>query len=238
MFGIPYNAISWMIGFLAVYTFAYRSYLAYKKTGNEIAKIYCGMSLAFGIGFLFYGVLTPFTTDLTILLKSYLFSEAAVQVGVQFQVWLLWFIGLRNMIRLRYLLCISLTFSILILIVEVLTSKVFLSQSPLLFITKDIPLALGLKCLVYIATSWPLGYFFIRQSGLQQNLKAQLTSIATGLIFIVVSGATVLKSIIAVGSDSYDSAVINAVVFLIFLALNLLPRRLSLYEYRTVTTNT
>jgi hypothetical protein len=47
MFGIPYNAISWMIGFLAVYTFAYRSYLAYKKTGNEIAKIYCGMSLAF-----------------------------------------------------------------------------------------------------------------------------------------------------------------------------------------------
>lgn len=238
MFGIPYNSISWMIGFVAVYTFAFRSWMAYRKTGNEIAKIYFGMSLAFGLGFLFYGVLTLFTFNPIYLFKSYIFSEFAVQIGIQFQVWLLWFIGLRNMIRLRHLLCASITFSVLILIIEIFTSRAFISQSPLLFISKDIPIALGLKCMLYIATSWPLGYFFIKQSGLQQNLKSQLTSIATGLIFIVISSATVLNSIVAGGSDSYESAVVNAAVFLIFLAVNLIPRRLTLYEYRTAPTNT
>ncbi len=238
MFGIPYNSIAWLLGFFAVYTFGFRSLLAYRETGNQVAKIYFGMTMAYGLGFFTYGILGVFTLDPNKLLISYVLGDLGVQIGIQFQVWLLWFIGLRNRLRLRYLLIASFSFSTILMILEAYTSKVSVSPSPLLFVSVDIPVVLVMKCILYIAICWPLGYFFLTQSRLQPTTRAKVTSISTGLLFLIVSGAAVLNSITSGGSDTYESSLIDAGIFLIFWIVNLIPRKLISYEHRTVATST
>lgn len=235
MFDIPYNALSWLLGSLAVFTFGFKSLAAYRETGNKVAKIYFGMSMAFGAGFFFYGIVACFTLDTSAIRISYLLGDLGVQIGIQFQVWLLWFIGLRHKIRLRILLLLTSSISGVIMIVESFTSQVAIRLEPLLFISSDEPIALILKCVLYIFVTWPLGYFFLSQAKIQATTKAQLTSTATGLIFIVVSAAAVFNSITNGGSDTYESSIINAVIFVMFLTANLLPRQVIVIDHQVAT---
>lgn len=238
MFGIPYNSIAWLLGAFAVFTFGFRSLLAYRETGNQVAKIYFGMTMAFGLGFFTYGILGLYTINPNKILVSYVLGDLGVQIGIQFQVWLLWFIGLRNRLRLRYLLIASSSFSAILMILEAFTSKVSINQSPLLFISTDIPLVLVMKCILYMGVSWPLGYFFLTQSRMQPTVRARITSISTGLLFLIVSIAAVVNSITSGGSDSYESALIDAGIFIVFWVVNLIPRKVISYEHETTTTST
>lgn len=228
---IPYNSITWILGSLALMAFGLRSFFAYRESGNEIAKIYCGISLSFAVGFLLFGLPAVFTIDTTKLIKTYVLSEAFIQLGMQFQVWLLWFIGLRNRVRLRYLLLASGLMSASIVVIEAFTSRYKIMTNPLFFVSMDIPLALIMKSILYIAVCWPLGYFFIVQARHQASFRSKLTSYVTGLVFLIISAGAVASCITSGGGDTYSSSVIDSIVFIGFLVVNLIPRRVISYNH-------
>ena len=229
MFGIPYNSMAWLIGAVSVFLFSWKSFLAYKESGNQIARIYFWLSMAFGIGFLAYALPPIFVRDENIIKITYILSEAGVQIGLLIQIWLLWFIGLRNKVRLRYLYAVGVPYSAAIILIEALTSTVTINPAPLLIAQSDITIALIMKYINFFVICWPLGYFFIVQAKLQPTTKARITSITTGLIFIIVSAG----AITAGGGDTVTSSLIDGIIFFFFIIINLIPKRIISFEHQT-----
>ncbi|MEO7617344.1 MAG: hypothetical protein ABIS59_00720 [Candidatus Saccharibacteria bacterium] len=238
MHEIPYNSYSWFLGFIALFAFSLRSLAAYNETGNQVAKIYSRMSMAFAFGFLFFAIPMALTLDPAVLTHYYPLSEIPVQIAVQLEIWLLWFIGLRSKIHLRYLLMVSIPLSIIIIGTEIATSHFVVTQNPLIATSVDILFVSFLKSLLYIMISWPLGFFFIAQAKLQPTLRAKITSVMTGLVFLIVSLGAVASSFTSGGGDTYSSTVIDGILFVMFSVVNLMPRRIISFEHRTSATST
>lgn len=223
MIHLPINAITWSVGAATLYTFSFRSWRTYRRTQNPLAKMYYILSAAFGTALFFFGVPGLLTRDIHILRYTYFSADFFVQVSMQIQVWILWFLGLRNLVQLRYLYILSVPFSLVLLTWEVLTSHVGVSQSPYLIVYSDHLPVLILKSIIYVAIAMPIGYFLIRQAPLQVTWRAKVKSLASGMIFITVCLAATSNNIFDKGSDTPGSARTLLVVFVLFLIAQL-PR--------------
>lgn len=223
MIHLPINAIAWSVGALTLYTFSIRSWRTYKRTQNPLAQMYSLISLTFGTALFFFGVPGLLTRDAHILLYTYFAADFFVQVTMQVGVWVLWFLGLRNSIFLRYLYLLTIPFSLVLLTWEVLTSHVSVSQSPYLIVYADKPPVLILKSIIYVAVALPIGYFLLRQVPKQVTWRAKLKSFTSGMIFIAVCLVATSNNIFDKGSDTPDSARTVLIVFIIFL-LAQMPR--------------
>src|SRR5665213_996105 len=149
MIRLPINAVAWSLGTVALYAFSFRSWRSYSQTKNPLAQMYYILGTTFGTAMLFFGVPGLLTQDTHILRYTYFTADFLVQISMQVQVWLLWFLGLRNRVRLRTLLVCALPFSILSITTEVLTSNVTVSQSPYLIVYTDKTPVLVLKSIIY-----------------------------------------------------------------------------------------
>lgn len=222
MVHVPINAITWSLGAAALYTFALKSWLSYRRTHNPLAQMYYVLGLAFGTGLFFFGVPGLFTQNLHILRYTYFLADFFVQVSMQAALWLLWFLGLRSRLRLSYLYIMTIPFSAVLMTLQALTSQVSLSQSPYLIVYTDKPAVLILKSIIYLAVAMPIGYFLIRQVPSQISLRAKLKSLTAGMTFILVGLAATINNIFDKGSDTADSAIIVAGFFVIFLIVQLM----------------
>lgn len=219
---VPINAITWSLGALALYTFAFKSWRSYRRTRNPLGRMYYVLGLAFGTALFFFGVPGLFTQDPAILRYTYFAADFFVQVSMQVQVWLLWFLAFRNHVRLRSLLLVTVPFSAILLTSEVLMSHVSISQSPYLVVYADQPLTLILKSIIYMSIAMPLGYFLIRQVPNQTTLQAKAKTFIGGMTFIVVGLAATSNNVFDKGSDTAQSATIVAVFFVVFFLIQLL----------------
>jgi hypothetical protein len=220
---VPINAVTWTLGFIALYSFAIKSWRTWRRTKNPLAQMYFYLGLSFGTALFFFGVPGLFTQNLHVLRAAYFIADFFAQITMQVAFWLLWFLGLRNHIALRRLLAVTLSFSAVLIILQGLTSQVELSQSPYLIEYLDKPPVLIMKSIIYIAAAFPLGYFFLRQVPSQLTLRAKIKSLAIALIFIIISLAAVSNNIFDKGSDTKQSAILVAVFFVAFF-LAQLPR--------------
>jgi len=223
MFNAPINAITWTVGAATLYTFSFKSWRTYIRTRNPLARMYSTLSLTFGTALLFFGLPGLITQDPHIIRYTYFSADFFVQISMQIQVWILWFLGMRNLIRLGYLYVLTIPFSIVLLTLEVLTSHVGVSQSPYLIVYSDKPPVLILKSIIYVTIAMPIGYFLLRQAPRQPNWRAKVKSLASGMFFISVCLAATSNNIFDKGSDTPGSARTLLVVFFIFL-LAQLPR--------------
>lgn len=220
---VPLNAITWTLGAIALYTFGLKSWRSYRRTANPLAQMYYLLGLTFGSALFFFGVPGLVTQDLHVLRYTYFLADFFVQTSLQIAAWLLWFLGLRNRLRLKSLLFFTVPFSTILLISEALTSHVGISQSPYLINYVDKPLTLVLKSIIYLAIAMPIGYFLVRQAPKQPTLPAKAKSFMGGVIFIGVGLAATSNNIFDKGSDTRSSAITVMVFFAIFL-LAQLPR--------------
>jgi hypothetical protein len=209
------------VGALALYSFSLNSWLAYRKTKSLMSQMYCVLSLTFATALLFFGLPGLVTGDAHVLRYTYFSADFFVQLSMQIQVWILWFLGLRNRLKLRWLLAITLPLSAVTLGLEVLTSQVSLSQSPPLIIYLDKPPVLVLKSIIYLSIALPLGYFLLRQAPAQTSRRAKLKTATAGLFFIVVCLAATSNNIFDKGSDTVGSAHVVLAFFIIFLLAQL-----------------
>ena len=219
----PFNAYTWTWGGIAVYAFMIKSILSYRRTRNPIARIYIWLGLTFGTGLLFYGLPGLLTDNISILHYTYFVADIGVQLSLQFAVWLMWFLGMRLYVSLKYLLAVSLSLSFAIMIIEVMTSKVSISQSPHLIVYQDKLPVLILKSIIYVLVALPVGYFLLRQVPNQATAKAKIQSFISGLLFIIVCLAATSNNIFDKGSDTISSSTDLAIFFAVFL-LAQLPR--------------
>jgi hypothetical protein len=203
--------------------FSFNSRRAYRRTKNPLAQMYYTVGLSFATALFFFGVPGLFTQNPHILRYTYFSADFFVQVSMQVQVWILWFIGLRNRVPLRRLLAVTVPFSALLITLEVLTSHVAVSQSPYLIIYSDKTPVLILKSIIYVSIALPLGYFFLRKVPDQTTSRAKVKSLAAGMFFIVVCLAATSNNIFDKGSDTVSSSVTVMIFFIIFL-LAQLPR--------------
>src|SRR5665213_159740 len=223
MIYLPINSVAWTVGAVALYTFSFKSWRSYRRTKTLLAQMYYVLGTTFGTALLFFGVPGLLTQDTRILLYTYFVADFLVQISMQVQVWILWFIGLRNRARLKTLLTFTLPVSVLSITLEVLTSSVSVSQSPHLVVYTDRTPVLILKSIIYMTIAIPLGYFFLRQVPRQTTRQAKIKLIASGMFFIIVCLAATSNNIFDKGSDTPSSAITVMVFFVIFL-LAQLPR--------------
>lgn len=222
MIHVPINAVTWSLGSLALYTFAFRSWRSYKLTKTPVAKMYYVLGLAFGTSLFFFGVPGLFTQDTHTLRYTYFFADCFAQVSMQVALWLLWFLGLRGRVRLDYLYLVSIPFSAVLLTLQALTSQVTMSNDPFLIVYTDKPAVLAMKSIIYLAVSLPIGYFLLKQVPKQASLKSKVKSFMAGMTFIVISLAATTNNIFDKGSDTAGSATVVAIFFIIFFFAQLL----------------
>ncbi len=222
MINVPINAITWSLGALALYTFAFKSWLSYRRTRNPIGQMYFLIGLTFGSGLFLFGVPGLLTQDPHILRYTYVLGDFFVQASIQVALWLLWFLGLRNRVRLGYIYMVSVPVSTVLITLEALTSQVSFNQSLNLIVYTDKPVVLILKSIMYICVAMPIGYLMIREVPRQISLRAKFKSLMAGMTFIVVGLAATSNNVFDKGSDTPQSAIIVAVLFLVFLVAQLL----------------
>lgn len=230
MIHVPINAVEWSLGSLALYTFAWKSRRSYRLTRTPVARIYYVLGLTFGTCLFFFGVPGLFTQDAHILRYTYFLADLFAQITMQVALWLLWFLGLRNRVRLDYLYLVSIPFSAVLLTLQALTSQVTVSQSPYLIVYNDRPAVLILKSIIYLAVSLPIGYFLLRQVPKQVSLRSKVKSFMAGMTFIVISIAATSNNIFDKGSDTPGSATVVSIFFLIFFLAQLLRPAVSKAE--------
>ncbi|MEK7059831.1 MAG: hypothetical protein AAB971_03680 [Patescibacteria group bacterium] len=223
MLDAPVNAYTWTLGSLTVAVFAYRSWRTYKATKNPLAHIYFWLCTGLSSAFLVFGLPAILTANIGILRYTYVMADTLVQLTLQVETWLLWFIGLRNNIRLKTLIMMTSAYSLILIAIESTTSKVAISQSPHLVVYSDIPTVLIMKSIIYIAIALPLGYFFLRQVPKQTNLQAKVRLLFSALSFITISLAATSNNIFDNGSDTIQSTTILAGFFAVLLIAVLLP---------------
>lgn len=222
MFDVPLNAVTWSIGALALYTFAWKSWRTYRRTKNPLAQIYVALGVTFGSGLFFFGVPALFTQDPQWLRYTYFLADFFVQLSLQVAIWLLWFLGLRNRIKLLHIYLVSIPFSSVLLTLQGLTSHVAVSYSPLMIVYTDQVPVLVLKSIIYISVAMPIGYFLIHQAPRQATGRAKLKSFIAGMTFILVGLAATSNNIFDQGSDTPLSATIVAIFFVVFFFVQLL----------------
>lgn len=219
---VPVNAIAWSLGSLSSYVFTFKSWRSYRVTRNPLGRMYCVLGLTFGTALFFFGVPGLFTRDVHILRVTYFLADLFVQISMQVQLWLLWFLGLRNRVRLVYLYLISIPFSAVLMTLQAMTSHVSVSQSPYLIVCTDQTAVLVLKSIIYVVIALPVGYFFVRQAPHQVTLPTKIKTFLTGATFITVCLAATANNIFDKGSDTAGSAAVISLFFIIFLLVELL----------------
>lgn len=222
MIDVPINCITWSLGSLALYTLALKSWLSYKRTRNPLARMYYALGLTFGTALFFFGVPGLFTENLHVIRVAYFLADLFAQVSMQVQIWMLWFLGLRNRVSLGHVYLVSLPFSAVLVTLQAMSSHVGLSQSPHLIMYIDKPVVLALKSIIYVGVAVPIGYFLIRQVPSQTSLRAKLKTFMSGMTFIGVALAATSNNIFDKGSDTQQSATIVAGLFVVFLLVQLL----------------
>lgn len=219
---LPINAMAWSVGAAALYLFALRSWRSHRFTGNPLARMYFVLGLTFGTALFFFGVPALFTRDLGVLRYSYFFADLFVQISMQVALWLLWFLGLRNRVRLIYLYLVTVPFSAVLMTLQATTSHVEVSRSPYLIVYTDKPAVLILKSIIYVAIALPIGYFLLRQVPRQTSFRPKVKSFIAGMTFIVICLAATSNNIFDNGSDTPTSAAIVLSFFIIFAVIQLL----------------
>lgn len=219
---VPINAITWSLGAAGLYTFSWKSWRSHQRTRNPLARMYYILGLTFGTGLFFFGVPGLITLNLHVLRTTYFMADLFVQVSLQVALWILWFLGLRNRLRLGAIYLVTVPYSLALMILQGLTSHVAISQTPFLIDYADKPAVLIMKSIIYMAVAMPIGYFLIRQVPLQTSSRAKLKALMGGMTFIVVGLAATYNNVFDRGSDTASSATVVAGFFIIFLLVQLL----------------
>jgi len=215
---VPYNGISWTVGWIVVWLFAFKCFRSFRVTRNPLAQMYGIIALLMGTSFFFFGVPNLFTQNPNTLLKTYYLADIFAQLGILAQTRLLWFIGFKNRISWLVIalpvLCWSVT--IMLLEIHVIPSRVVVDTGARLVLYNDQTPVLYMKSILYAVVAFPISYFFIRQGFTQKVFKAKVNSIAAGLVFLFVAGSSIQNALFTEGGDTKQTAITNTILFLMF----------------------
>lgn len=218
---LPLNTIGWGIGALAVLLFGYKSWRSYQSSGNYLSKYFGIFGLVMGTAFVLLSVPSFFTDSRDVLRATYLASDLLVYSGFLLQVPVLWFVGLKQSVRLPVLLVPAVAISAVGWVDNVRHFDVAVVGRIVEFY--DSPLALQLQTALLFLIIIPTGLFFLRE-GVREytggSKRASAKSIIIGTAYVVVGFIVAINNLQARGIDSVESSITNIVIFsAMFIAL-------------------
>lgn len=222
---IPINTIGWGMGALALLLFGYKSWSGYKDSGSYLNKYFGLFGFVMGAAFILLSVPSFFTKDTDVLRATYLASDLLVYTGFMLQVPILWFVGLKNRVRLSFLLTLAVSIAAVAWVDNVRHFDVVAAGKIVEFYDSVLSLQLQTSLLLLIII--PIGLFFLVQAtkGLLGRRRKQLVAkpFVIGIAYVVVGSIVAVNNMQDRGLDSVESGLTNIVVFTAMIIALLLP---------------
>jgi hypothetical protein len=221
---IPSNSYVWLMGSLACFMLCYRSYASYRTSRNELSKYLAWFGLLMGIGQAFLAIPPFFTLDPDALRTMYLTGEFFIYGSAVAQAAILWCLILRSRVpRLAILLPIGLigaaswAYALPRSTLQ-LQANNFIEYRDPLFST----IVIGF---VLITLFVPVGLYFLRSASDQNGVKATLTSLSLGLVYVGIGFFTGGIELLTGQVITPRSAIFDLAFFFVMFSVLLWPHR-------------
>ena len=221
---IPLNSITWFMGALACFMLCYRSFTSYHVSKNELSKYVGWFGLFMGIGQSLLAVPAFFTLNPDTLRTTYLIGEFFIYCSAVAQSAVLWCLILRTKVSIYYA-------TIPVALLGVASWLYAVPRSTLQFTTNNFinyreptfsTIVVGV---VLISLFVPVGIYFIRSASKQTHIKAILTSLSLGLVYVGIGFFTGGIELLVGQVITPRSAIFDLAFFIVMFSVLLWPRR-------------
>lgn len=220
---VPVNSLTWMMGTLSSLALGYRSFVNFHTSRNELSKYLGWFGVFVGLGLAFLAVPSFFTLNTETLRLTYLAGEFFIYGSAVAQVGVLWCLMLRSYISVYFVTGFVAIVGLLSWLYALPRSTLRISGN---FITyRDPTFSTVVIGTVLLSLFLPVGIYFLRAAAKQSQLKARLTSLVLGLVYVGIGLFTGGIELIAREVITRGTAMIDLVFFAIMLAVMLWPRR-------------
>ncbi|HVI60623.1 MAG TPA: hypothetical protein VM535_00520 [Candidatus Saccharimonadales bacterium] len=221
---VPFNSIVWLMGASACFMLGYRSLASYRRSKNELSLYLTWFGLLMGTGQLFLAIPPFFTLDTDFLHKAYIVGEFWIYGSAVAQAAILWCLILRSRVP-RY----AVTLPIVIIgfaswLYAVPRSTLEITHDNFI-IYRDPLLSTIIIGVVLISLFVPVGVYFLRSASKQAHLKAMLTSLSLGVVYIGIGVFTGGIELLVGYVITPRSAIFDLAFFIVMFSVLLWPRR-------------
>lgn len=219
---VPINSLTWLMGSLASLTLSYRSLTSYRIFKNELSKYIGWFGLLVGTGLVLLAVPAFFTLDTSTLRITYLAGEFFVYSAAVAQAAALWCLMLRSRVPIHFITIFVAISGLVSWLYALPRSTLHISDD---FITyRDPAFSTIVIGTVLLSLFVPVGIYFLRSATKQSKLKAKLTSLVLGLVYVGIGFFTGGVELLAGQVITPQSAIVDLAFFSIMLAVMVWPR--------------
>jgi hypothetical protein len=221
---IPLNSITWSMGSLACFMLFYRSYTSYHVSRNELSKYIAWFGLLMGIGQAWLAVPPFFTLDPGTLRASFLAGEFFIYGSAVAQAAVLWCLILRTRVSIYYATVPTALLGLASWLYAIPRSTLQFSSDN--FINYRDPLFSTIVVGVVLITLFiPVGIYFLRSASHQAHVKAMLTSLSLGLVYVGIGFFTGGIELLVGQVITPRSAIFDLAFFIVMFSVLLWPHR-------------
>jgi hypothetical protein len=213
------------MGSLACYMLGYRSWSSYRVSRNELSKYLAWFGLLMGLGQSMLAFPAFFTADPAALRTTYLIGELFVYCSAVAQAAILWCLLLRSRFPILYA-------TLPVAVIGAASWLYAIPRSTLKFTAannfieyRDPVFSTIVVGLFLMGLFIPVGLYFLRSASRQEGVKAILTSLTLGLVYIGVGFFTGGIELLAGQVITPRSAVFDLAFFFVMFSVLLWPHR-------------
>jgi hypothetical protein len=220
---IPLNSITWFMGALACFMLCYRSFTSYRVSRNELSKYVGWFGLFMGIGQSLLALPAFFTLNPDTLRSTYLIGEFFIYCSAVAQAGVLWCLILRTKVSIYYA-------TVPTAIIGLISWLYALPRSTLQFATnnfinyRDPTFSTIVVGVVLMSLFIPVGIYFLRSASKQTHVKAILTSLSLGVVYVGIGFFTGGIELLVGQVITPRSAIFDLAFFIVMFSVLLWPR--------------
>lgn len=218
---VPLNSLTWSAGTLACFALGYRSLVSYRRSANELTKYIAWFGLIMGVAQALFALPPLFTLDPATLRTIYLIVELVVYMSSVAQAAIVWCLMLRAYVPIYYATMPIIIIGTAAWLYSLPRASVHLTHR---FVNYHDPLfstvIIGIMLLILFV---PVGIYFLRSVARQAHLKAKLSSLALGLLYVGIGVSTGGLELLTGQVLAPVLAIPDAILFVILLIALLWP---------------
>jgi hypothetical protein len=221
---IPFNSITWSMGSLACFMLFYRSITSYHVSKNELSKYIAWFGALMGIGQAWLAVPAFFTLEPGTLRTCFLVGEFFIYGSAIAQAAVLWCLILRTRFSIYYA-------TVPVALLGLVSWLYAIPRSTLQFTTnnfinyRDPIFSTIVVGVVLISLFVPVGIYFLRSASHQAHVKAMLTSLSLGLVYVGIGFFTGGIELLVGQVITPRSAIFDLAFFIVMFSVLLWPHR-------------
>ncbi len=212
------------MGSLACYMLFYRSITSYRVSRNELSKYVAWFGLSMGIGQSLLAMPAFFTLNPDTLRTTYLIGEFFIYCSAVAQSAVLWCLILRTKVPIYYATVPTALVGLASWLYAIPRSTLEFTANN--FINyRDPTFSTIVVGVVLMSLFVPVGIYFIRSASKQTHIKAILTSLSLGLVYVGIGFFTGGIELLVGQVITPRSAIFDLAFFVVMFSVLLWPKR-------------